>query len=94
MAILIPFCQSRAIGATPHWSLRLEMALWHIVGKVAGLPVYQLLGGTIRDFVPTKFSVFGLAPERAAEIASWAACQGFQAVKVKVGIEAEADVVG
>src|SRR5438045_8528880 len=26
-----------------------EMALWAIVGKVYGVPVYQLLGGQVRD---------------------------------------------
>ena len=70
----------------------LEMALWDLLGKVAGLPVYALLGGPVRDWVPTKFSVSGLAPEAAAEIAMWACAQGFNTMKVKVGIEPDGDV--
>ena len=30
----------------------IEFALWDIAGKAANLPVYKLLGGKIRDFVP------------------------------------------
>jgi muconate cycloisomerase len=70
----------------------IEMALWDILGKVAGLPLYRLLGGPVREFVTTKFSVSGLEPARAAEIAAWAVAQGFRTMKVKVGIEPEQDV--
>ncbi len=70
----------------------IEMALWDILGKAAGLPVYQLLGGAVRDFVTTKFSVSGLAPAQAAEVAAWAVAQGFQTMKVKVGIQPDEDV--
>jgi L-alanine-DL-glutamate epimerase-like enolase superfamily enzyme len=69
-----------------------EMALWDIAGKAAGKPVYELLGGKVREFVPTKWSVSGVEPERAAEIAKWAVAQGFRAMKVKVGIDPESDV--
>ena len=70
----------------------IEMALWDIAGKAAGKPIFELLGGRIRELVPTKWSVTGVAPEQAAEIASRAKSQGFKAMKVKVGIEPEADI--
>lgn len=69
-----------------------EMALWDIAGKVEGLPLYEMLGGKVREFVPTKWSVSGVEPEKAADIARWAVTQGFKAMKVKVGIEPEGDV--
>lgn len=70
----------------------LEMALWDLAGKAAGQPVYKLLGGKVRDFVPTKFSISGLEPSQAAEIAAWAKEQGFRTMKVKVGIQPAEDI--
>jgi L-alanine-DL-glutamate epimerase-like enolase superfamily enzyme len=82
----------RGVAANPFTKSALEMALWDILGKVAGLPVYRLLGGPVRAVVPTKFSISGQKPERAAEIAAWAVAQGFRTMKVKVGVEPEEDV--
>jgi galactonate dehydratase len=30
----------------------IEMACWDCIGKKAGLPVYQLIGGAVRDKIP------------------------------------------
>jgi len=81
----------RAVAGNPFTKSGIEMALWDIVGKAAGLPVYKLLGGPVRDSVPIKFSISGLEPERAAEIARWAYDQGFRTMKVKVGIDPDED---
>lgn len=70
----------------------LEMALWDILGKAAGLPVYRLLGGAIREWVPIKMSVSGLEPGPAAKRAEWAMSIGIRALKVKTGIEPKSDI--
>jgi L-alanine-DL-glutamate epimerase-like enolase superfamily enzyme len=81
-----------ALAGHPFTKSALEMALWDILGKAAGLPVYRLLGGAVRESVPIKWSISGVEPSRAAEIARWALGQGFETMKVKVGIDPEQDV--
>ncbi len=76
----------------PFTRAAIEMALWDILGKAANLPLFRLFGGQFREFVPTKWSISGLDPRRAAEIAAWAVDQGFRAMKVKVGIEDAQDI--
>lgn len=82
----------RAIAGHPFTKSGVEIALWDILGKAAGLPVFRLLGGPVREQIPIKMSVSGAAPERAAELARFALSRGLTALKVKVGIDPEGDV--
>jgi L-alanine-DL-glutamate epimerase-like enolase superfamily enzyme len=73
-----------------------ETALWDIVGKAQSKPVWQIAknDSTIPSTlaVPTKWSVSGVEPAKAAEIAKWAVGQGFSKMKVKVGINPPEDI--
>ncbi|MCA9132155.1 MAG: mandelate racemase/muconate lactonizing protein, partial [Planctomycetales bacterium] len=46
------------IKLNPFTKAAVEMALWDIAGKSAGVPVYQLLGGQVRDKVRIKLVVW------------------------------------
>lgn len=61
-----------------------DMALWDILGKELGVPVYRLLGGQVRDRVPCYANAWfagAKTPEEFAQKAAEALKLGFQALK-------------
>jgi len=63
----------------------LDSALWDIKGKRAGLPVYELLGGKVRDAVPLYAHAGGASMDACAESAQSWIDQGFRHVRVQMG---------
>jgi len=85
----------RRLGAFKPWGSAvsaIEMALWDIAAKAAGLPVYKLLGGKVRDRVRVynggvRFPLSGQSPEDyAANMSKMkAAAEGFTIIKQGIG---------
>jgi D-galactarolactone cycloisomerase len=70
-----------------------DIALWDILGKVRGLPIYQLLGGKCRDKVPVyATALYPEEPSKVARRARGFADQGFHGVKIKVGFDLDQDI--
>jgi len=69
----------------------IEMALYDLVGKAYGVPVYQLLGGLVRDRVMLSHSLPMGEPEEIAARARYLADQGYKTLKAKIGRDIEAD---
>ena len=71
----------------------IDIALWDLKGKALGAPIYQLLGGAVNDPVHAyASSIYWSSPEKAAEQAMNFVKQGFNAVKLKVGMDVENDI--
>src|SRR6201993_3927317 len=85
----------RRLGAFKPWGAAvsaIEIALWDIAGQVAGVPVYKLLGGKIRDNVriyngAVRFPMNGHTPQDYAETMAKMkeAKEGFTLIKQAVG---------
>jgi len=63
-----------------------DMALWDIKGKVAGLPLYQLLGGASRECVMVYGHANGTTVEETVERALDYKEQGYKAIRLQSGI--------
>jgi len=76
-----------SIRATGRWYF-IAVALWDIVGKIAGLPLYRLWGGA-RDRVRVYASTVhhGRAPEARAEDCRRYLEQGYRAVKLRLSAD-------
>jgi galactonate dehydratase len=67
----------------------IDEALWDIAGKVHGVPVYDLLGGPVRD----RMRVYGWAgdgmdsPAEVSAIASGLVAKGFDAMKTTLSVQ-------
>jgi len=63
----------------------IEIACWDIMGKALGLPVYQLLGGAVRDRIKAYANgwyTVERTPEEFAEAARRAVARGYRALKL------------
>ena len=76
-----------------------DIALWDIAGKVAGLPLHKMIGGAHRDRIDVYGYGMTLRPESAdsliARFGDEAAAikgMGFKATKMKVGLGPKDDV--
>ncbi|NGY05928.1 galactonate dehydratase [Solimonas terrae] len=60
----------------------LDQALWDLKGKMLGVPVWQLLGGRVRDKIPVYAWIGGDSPTEVIEAAQRRLEQGFRAIKM------------
>lgn len=63
----------------------LDQALWDIKGKLAGMPVYQLLGGKTRFAVDTYVHAHGPTPMEVMQSVEKYREQGFRNIRIQLG---------
>jgi mannonate dehydratase len=63
----------------------IDMALWDIKGKQAGMPVYQLLGGKCREGAAVYVHADGRAPQEVEDKVRQFMAEGYRYIRVQMG---------
>ncbi len=80
----IPFNQMAKCG--------IDLAAYDLAAQAADVPIYQLIGGKRADHVPVTAAIGITAPEEAAAMARDSAAQGYKVIKIKIGLDHNADI--
>jgi mannonate dehydratase len=71
-----------------------DVALWDIKAKRAGMPLYQLLGGACREGVLVYCHASGQDIEETIEHARAFAAEGYRAIRIQAGVPGLASTYG
>jgi muconate cycloisomerase len=82
----------RVLRGYPYAKAAIDVALHDAIGKIYGLPVYQLLGGKVRDGTALAHSIGLMDADVAAREAAEVIAEGITTIKVKIGVEVERDI--
>ena len=82
----------RAIKGFPYSKAAIDMALYDVAGKAAGVPAYQLLGGLYRESVPVSHSIGLMDMDEAVAEVRRVKEEGIKTIKLKGGVEPKRDV--
>lgn len=75
----------RVLPQNPRAKSAVNIALYDAVGKALGRPVYDLLGGRVRDRIPLSWSIGSMPPADGAREADEMVARGWRILKLKVG---------
>ncbi len=73
-----------AVRGFPYTKAMIESALLDITGRSLGVPVYQLLGGAVREEIQVCHSVGVAPPDEAAKVAAQVVEDGIRWLQIKV----------
>src|SRR5215470_18253265 len=77
----------------PYVKAPIDIACWDILGQVAGLPVYKLLGGAAQEKVALYRAISQEAPEEMARKIAGYKSEGYTKFQLKVGGDADMDIL-
>jgi D-galactarolactone cycloisomerase len=87
-ALRIPSITAGEHGPFAQITAGIDNALWDLVAKRAGKPLWQFFGGVSRIEVYAS----GLSPDEPGPLAAQAVKNGFRAAKLKVGVDSAVDI--
>ena len=80
---------NRVVRGHPYAKAAIDVAVMDAVGHSLNVPVYQLLGGRVRDRIAVAHSIGLMEVDAAVDEAVRVVDEGVKTLKVKIGVEVE-----